>query len=303
MPIREQVDESVCARDQQAFIKTIYQRRFNLSHFSNETVGEIFRIKCPQKLDAAATAVFLDQSKVWIMSSCTHFVLDFAQVTHLSRDFYRAVIQWKSLLKPDGKVVFTIVESDDLLRQLRADGMDAVFGPVPSFADVVADQKKTSSKMSSLDTEFVKALIRGTKLTFEVQCHTPLQVQNPYLKTKDVEGMTIAAVMPLISNGWAGNFALCMSKPVFLKVYENMFNEKHTEITPELEDAVSELVNIIYGAVKTDLNPKGHNFQPTLPKVTFGENLRLQKSGPKPAVIVPFVMSAGAFHIEVEFEK
>lgn len=274
-----------------------------MSQFTNETVGHIFRITCPAKLDAAATKVFSDQSKVWIMSSCTHFVLDFSKVTDVSRDFYRAVIQWKSLLKPDGKVIFTIVESDDLLRQLRSDGMDAVFSPVPSFADVEADEKKAGSKMSSLDTEFVKVLIRATKLTFEVQCHTPLQVQTPYLKTKDVEGTTIAAVMPLISNGWAGNFALCMSKPVFLKIYENMFNEKHTEITPELEDAVSEFVNIIYGAVKTELNPKGHNFQPTLPKVTFGENLRLQKSGPKPAVIVPFLMDTGTFHIEVEFEK
>lgn len=198
------------------------------------------------------------------MTPCTHFVLDFADVTDVSRDFYRAVIQWKGLLKPDGKSIFTVVTSDELLRQLRSDGMDAVFSPFATFAEVVAEEKNPSSKMSSTDTEFVKILIRATKLTFEVQCHTPLQVQTPYLKSKDVDGVSIAAVMSLISNGWAGNFSLCMTKPVFLKVYENMFNEKHTEITSELEDAVGEFVNIIYGAVKTELNPKGHNFQPAL---------------------------------------
>lgn len=273
-----------------------------MSQFSKETIGNVFKIKCPAKLDIQATKDFGDQAKAWMMTPATHYAFDFSDVIAVSRDFYRAVIQLKSVLKPDGKIICSYGFNDKILQQIREDGVESVFNPVASIDDIVASGKK-SALMSDLDAEYVKVFIRATKSAIEVQCHTPLQVKTPYLKKDEVPGTTIAAVMPLISTGWSGNFSLCLSTPVFLRIYENMMGESHKTITRELEDAAGEFVNIIYGVAKTDLNPKGHNFQPALPKVLFGENLKLRRSGSKPAVIVPFVTDAGQFHIEVEFEK
>lgn len=274
-----------------------------MSQFSKETIGNVFKIKCPAQLDAVAAKDFADQSKAWMMSSATHYALDFSSVLLVGRDFYRTIIQFKSVIKPDGKVICLLNCPDSVMKILKADGVDSVFNPIASLDEISVERQQAQSKMSDLDAELVKIFLKATKMTFEVQCHTPLQLLKPYLKKEEVPGTSIVAVMPLISNGWSGNFSLCLSTPVFLKVYENMFGEKNTSINAEMEDAAGEFVNIIYGAAKTELNPKGHNFQPALPKVLFGENLKLRRSGTKPAVIVPFGTDAGQFHIEVEFEK
>lgn len=275
----------------------------DMSQFSKGTIGNVFKIKCPAVLDVTTATDFSDQSKAWMMSPTTHFALDFSDVLSVNRDFYRAVIQFKTVLKADGKVVCSFGFSDSIIKQLRDDGIVSAFSPFASLKEISETADKPKSSMSDLDTEFVKAFIRSTKTTFEVQCHTPLQIMTPYFKDKEIPGTSISAVMPLISNGWAGNFSICFPKAVFLQIYENMFGEKHTEITPEIEDAAAEFSNIIYGGIKTEFNPKGHNFQPALPKVMVGENLKLRRSGARPAIIVPFGTSAGQFHIEVEFEK
>lgn len=82
-----------------------------------------------------------------------------------------------------------------------------------------------------------------------------------------------------------------------------MFEEKREVIAPDMKDAASELVNIIYGLAKTDLNSKGCRFEPTLPSVIYGEELIARQPRTQISIVVPFDSSAGPFHIELEFEK
>lgn len=82
-----------------------------------------------------------------------------------------------------------------------------------------------------------------------------------------------------------------------------MFSEEHKELTAELEDAAAELLNIIYGLAKIDLNTKGFNFQKALPTILKGEKISIRQSGLEPVVIVPFETDAGPLHLEIEFNK
>jgi CheY-specific phosphatase CheX/anti-anti-sigma regulatory factor len=271
-----------------------------LSQFSKKTDGAIFEIKCPQKLDAQAAQEFADQSKAWMMSDATHFALDLADVKIMNRDFYRAVIKLKQVLKPDGKVVCSLNVSEEMLKQLRDDGVEAVFVPVHSREELLHPKPSASS---SLNTLLLQAFLRATKTTFEVQAQTPISILKPYPRTGVVQGTVIGAEIALDSNGPIGSFYLGLSTPVFLKIYENMFGEKHETIGPEMQDAAAEFVNIIYGLAKTELNPKGHRFAPAFPVVLFGEKLATAQRRPRPAIVVPFETSVGRFHIELEIEK
>jgi chemotaxis protein CheX len=83
-----------------------------------------------------------------------------------------------------------------------------------------------------------------------------------------------------------------------------MVGEKHQKITPELEDAAGELLNMIFGQAKTVLNDqKGYTLDRALPTILSGEKLSLRHQGHATAIILPFESAVGSFHIEVFVEK
>ena len=271
----------------------------DLSQFAKKVSGSLFEIECLGKLDAASAEIFSNQSKAWIMNSADFFVLDLSKAELVTRDFYRAVILLKQVLKPDGKVIFSIGATEALRAQMRVDGVEAVFSPVDSRAEL----EKRMTKPEINKTALIQSFTLATKKVFESQGQTSCDVKLSYMRSGHVLGTVICAEIPLRSEGLLGKFFLCLSTPVFLKIFENMFEEKRDVITPDMKDAASELVNIIYGMAKTDLNPKGFSFQPTLPTVACGEDLISRQSRTKSSIVIPFDSSAGPFHIELEFEK
>jgi chemotaxis protein CheX len=146
--------------------------------------------------------------------------------------------------------------------------------------------------------------LHATKKTLEVQANTPLKLLKPFLKKTPAKDVAIAGVISLISDKFNGSITLCFPAGVFLKIYENMFGEKHTAITKELEDAAGELLNIIYGQAKIELNAKaGYDLKKALPTVLTGEKINISQQGRVPTVVLPFETDAGVFHIEIESEK
>jgi chemotaxis protein CheX len=79
-----------------------------------------------------------------------------------------------------------------------------------------------------------------------------------------------------------------------------MLGESHKEITPETADLVAELLNIIYGQAKTELNAGlGLDLPPALPTVLRGEKLSLRQNSSAPVVVLPFQSDLGIFHVEI----
>ncbi len=275
-----------------------------MSSFQIEAKDEILLIKCPSLIDRKVTQEFEEILRGWLLRAETVYVLDLTFTHKIEREFYRSIIQVKSALKKGGKSLRSLVSSNDLVQQIRADGMDSTFSPIRSLDELT--QAKPSQKVSGTDRlilDFIQPFLQATKKTFEVQCKTKIEPERPFLKSKPAQGVAIAGLLSLASNGQAGSFALCMSEGVFLSVYENMFGEKLASITPEIEDAAGEIVNIIYGQAKIELNTKGYTFDRALPTVMRGEGITVRQSGPSPAVVIPFKTPAGSFHIEIEFDR
>ena len=280
--------------------------------FTVEQSGNVLVVKCSMSLDDRASKELADATPKWISSAATHVVLDCSRVLNIDKNFYKSVIQLKSALKSTSKSLFTLGLNEANLKRLKADGMEAAFNPVKTMDEVLIAAKPKpgapagstgENKSSGLNMDFIQPFLIATKKTFETQIQTTIKPLTPSLKKGNQPGVDIASVLTLVSNGMSGSFILCFSEEVFLKVYGSMVGESFDKITPEIEDAASEIVNIIYGLAKVDLNAKGYTFPKAFPTVLRGEKISIRQSGSKPAIIMPFETGLGKFHIEIEFEN
>ena len=156
-------------------------------------------------------------------------------------------------------------------------------------------------KPMQLDVKFLNPFIHATESALEIQADTPIKRGKPYAKTQAHESkIGIAGVLNISSTHFNGAIALCFPSEVFLKIYENMLGEKHDQINDEMEDAAAELLNIIYGMAKKELNDiQGCDFNRVIPTILRGEKLMVKQATSLPVMILPFESDAGPFHIEI----
>jgi chemotaxis protein CheX len=158
---------------------------------------------------------------------------------------------------------------------------------------------------SSVDFSLITPLYNAAILVLEVQCNATIKANKPFKKTElDVVEIGIAGVIAINSSRFTGTVSICFSEQVFLKLYEGMVGEEHAKITDEIADAASEILNIIYGAAKKEMNEKGGtDLGMAIPTVIRGGSLKLSQSKNSETVIIPFSSSFGSFHMEISLMK
>ena len=120
------------------------------------------------------------------------------------------------------------------------------------------------------------------------------------LKPPDQKFKTsISGVINLTCSSFSGTISLCFQKDVFLKTYEALVGESHDSINDEVKDAAGELLNMIYGQAKTELNKKGYQLEKALPTVVAGEGLELHHGSENPVLVIDFDSRLGKFYLEV----
>lgn len=269
-----------------------------MSLFSVSRSEQYEQIECPPNLDATAAEAFIDATKDWTTGSI--YVLNFKDTTEIHRDFYRAIIQFQAALKKANKHLFSIGLSQTLIKQLKADGVESALHPVKSITEAL--KAVAGRSLETINVDIVNPFITATQKTLEIQCQTKATPGKPALKSGELEGAAIAGLLSLVSEEFTGSICLCFTEPVFLKIYENMMGEKAQKLTPEIQDAAGELLNIIYGVAKADLNAKGHTFQKAIPTVLSGDKLHIRHTGRKPVIVLPFTTDAGPFRVEIQLE-
>jgi chemotaxis protein CheX len=154
-----------------------------------------------------------------------------------------------------------------------------------------------------IDVNFINPFIDGALETLKVQCSSSAQAGKPFIKGQGPTITTdIAAVIGLTSAAFSGSIAICFPQVVFLTIMERMLGEKNSTITKELEDGASELLNIIFGQAKRNLNQKGYAIQKAIPTIIRGQELQVRHLTPSSTLVLPFQLDVGTFHIEVATE-
>jgi CheY-specific phosphatase CheX len=93
---------------------------------------------------------------------------------------------------------------------------------------------------------------------------------------------------------------MSFKKEIFLQVISRMLGETFTEISPGIEDGVTELLNIILGTAKAILNDQhGHSIEMALPTLLYGENIQSTVDPQKTVIVIPFDSEVGPFGVEI----
>lgn len=150
---------------------------------------------------------------------------------------------------------------------------------------------------------FFKPFIEGTLNTLSVQCNLPAKPGKPFYKkdSKDYY-FDVAGVVGVTSRTVNGSFMMNFKEDVFLKLVGRMLGETYNQFQPGLEDAVSELVNIVLGSAKVKLNEAGHGLQMAIPTVVHGQAIVANCQQSVPTIVIPFESEIGTFHAEINIQ-
>ena len=275
-----------------------------MSSFQVATKDKVTLVKCPALLNQSAATEFFALSQNWMDHPTEIFILDFSEVQRLETAIFRPLILFFQTLKSKSCFLFTINVRPEIASVIQSNGLDGVLSPRASLKQAF-DSAGIKITRPKIDVNFINPFIKATQATLELQANTKVKIGKPYLK-KDGhdETIDIAGVLSLTSPVFNGSIALCFPAKVFLAIYSNLLGEKHEVITKDIEDAAGELLNIIFGQSKAELNEKvGYQIQKAIPTVIRGTNLVVHHLARGIAVILPFETDAGPFHLEISTES
>lgn len=163
-----------------------------------------------------------------------------------------------------------------------------------------AEAKSSASKSSkyAVDVRVINAIIKSTinvlkqfgcsNIKMGQACtqspHTPLMGE-------------ISSVVDIRSQHFHGYLCVSFDKGSFLEVVSLMLMEEQTELTPDNQDAVGEINNIIFGNAKREISSFG--IELTVPRVLPGAKQSISCPDGSAGMMIPFSTDKGHFYISV----
>jgi chemotaxis protein CheX len=191
--------------------------------------------------------------------------------------------------------VHVLTKSHELLTLLQREGMTSILKPIESLAALGPEHGCASRP--KVDVNFINPFIQGVIQTLEVQCQTRAAPEKPALK--DSLGLElhsdIAGVICITSPSFSGNVSVCFPEATFLLLMSRMLGEPCTELTKDLEDGASEILNMISAHGRKVLSESGLSFDRAIPTVVRGPD----QGSVRGAIVLPFRVEGGTFHIEI----
>lgn len=107
----------------------------------------------------------------------------------------------------------------------------------------------------------------------------------------------VSSVIDIRSKYFKGYLTVSFDKSSFLELVSSMLMEPQTEITPDNQDAVGEINNIIFGNAKSEITSYG--VEMTVPKVIMGKDQTIPTLPGAAGMLIPFATDAGEFYLSV----
>ncbi|MBL7716485.1 MAG: chemotaxis protein CheX [Bdellovibrionales bacterium] len=263
----------------------------------------VVTVYCPEDLNQAAARELLYLSHLWIQSPAKGYVFEFTKTLHMGTSVIKPFVLLIRAMRKKGSHFFSVGISKDLEKLLVREGLVETFA-VKRNVDEALRLAGVRTKPSQVKATFLSPFIDATLKTFGVQAEVQVTTGKIRVKQK-TEKLTVdlAGVMNISSEAFRGAIAICFPAMTFVKIYAKMMGEERYSIGDEEFDAASELMNIIFGQAKADLeNNQGIILGQALPTLIRGFQLELMQKSSAATMIIPFSTELGDFHIQINVE-
>lgn len=153
-----------------------------------------------------------------------------------------------------------------------------------------------------MDANLINPFINATTNVLSTMAFVDCTVGKPYLKKDDEARGDVTGVIGITGDS-NGTIAVTFDRSSILKIASNMFGEKVTALNHEVADAVGELVNMISGQARRELEECGRLFHAAIPTVISGNGHCVTHYTDGPKIAIPFTTDDGNFTIEVCLES
>jgi CheY-specific phosphatase CheX len=151
-----------------------------------------------------------------------------------------------------------------------------------------------------IDVRFINPIITATLEVIHQMTGFTVTVGKPFVKNPGEASGDISGVVGVISTGFKGSISLSFSEKGFLAVVSKMLGVEFTQIDDENKDAVTELLNIIFGKAKRTLNETGMDIQSAIPSIVRSSGHTLESHSKVGTIVIPFESpEIGTFRSEV----
>lgn len=157
---------------------------------------------------------------------------------------------------------------------------------------------------TDFDPNIVTAFFSAIRKTFDVQLSTAVNIKSFLPKnSNETAKADIAAVLSLVSTTVNGTLAICLTQDTFLGLINRMLGENYKSITAENSDAAAEILNIIYGIARTEINKCNYSFAPAIPSVISGHEIVISHPHAQIIGIITCECDLGTIQFELSLKR
>ncbi|MFH0881698.1 MAG: chemotaxis protein CheX [bacterium] len=147
--------------------------------------------------------------------------------------------------------------------------------------------------------EYVKPFIESVIKTMEMMLGVKPRVQKPYLKGTQPNWGDVSGIIGFAGEKVIGSVAISMPQRSALGVYKLMMSDTVTDITPDIQDSIGELTNIVAGNAKNFFAERNMHFNLTVPSVIVGKRHNISYKENDKVLVIPFDMDNAPFVLEL----
>jgi chemotaxis protein CheX len=141
--------------------------------------------------------------------------------------------------------------------------------------------------------------------------HTQLAPCTPEIRSDDISKGDYSSIIGISGNfthdngeegTYKGNIAVSFPEATYLKVASAIFEEEYSEYSDGISDLGAEIINMIVGNAKRELEEMGFTSNMAIPSSISGPGHKIKYPGRTAVTIIPIDCDRGRFFIEVAYE-
>jgi len=277
-----------------------------MSSFSNSVIETINLISCPIEINNNSVSEFEKTISQWAELETKTHVLDFKKVTKLHKQFYDAVATFKKKVEAKQSKLISINMSAAIQEQVTQEGMINMFSHMQGFDGTDTPVERADAFDPEFKKKFMRYLVNSGRAAMYTMFQTTVTADENYVlrfEDMDYAAVFMSAVIVAQTRDFRAHLRLHFDKTCLEKLTRAFVRIPPGAIDPAvLASTATELMNLIYGAAKSNFNnDNNYDFPPVIPVVLPDEKAKSgRKSDGKNITILPFATPLGTFYLELE---
>lgn len=151
-----------------------------------------------------------------------------------------------------------------------------------------------------MDAKFINPFIHASLNLFKEYMGVDITPGKPYILEDPYDLMGVSAIIGLAGDT-TGALVLSFTRETAIEMVSRLEGKKYIALGAEILDGVGEMINIIAGNAKKDLQE--YHIAISLPGIITGNNYRINWPHGVPVICIPYESDLGVFTINVSIKE